>query len=143
MAILAGLVVLWLAVPSSLLLRPVALSISGTTVHFTRDTPFGAVYAYWSTEVQSRLGECHAPAAPVLTFYQDGDNLIALEGRAPEPGPVTVRYKLDPALQLCVEPGEQFIKTTTHKVRLAGLIPLRPMRTRWLCVNNGAPCARL
>ncbi|MFG6535683.1 hypothetical protein ACGYK5_17800 [Sulfitobacter sp. 1A16787] len=120
---------IWSLVPSSLFLRPHSLTVSavagGYEAAFARATPLGSVRAAWHTEVQGRV-ECDA---------QD-DGLTRYEARGLE----VVPFRIEPGLAACLGPDQPFAYVTTHTVFLAGLVPLRPATTVWLCPALGKPC---
>jgi len=143
--VISLLIAVWLILPSSAFIRPVGLSIYDGRILFTRATPLGSVYAYWGTEVQSSLGECHAPDVPSRTFYQSrsGSGIADSPGRTKH-GELTVVFGIHPLLKPCIpDGGERFVVVDTHQVLIFGVIPLRAARSRWSCHADGSPCLRI
>lgn len=108
---------LWLAVPSTVFLRPVAtlLDVDTGRVTFTRETPFGTVTARWRTEI-TLVGrddfECNSGRWSIATYQQRAGD--------------TVQYQIGEWANDCVEAGPPFIMRTVRQVLLFDVIPLRP-----------------
>jgi hypothetical protein len=66
-----AVLVLWVSVPTSLLLRPVAYEMRGGMVYATRELPVGSVWARWGDAV-TRYG---FDGQPVETCRQSGVHL--------------------------------------------------------------------
>ncbi|KQI68685.1 hypothetical protein AN189_07190 [Loktanella sp. 3ANDIMAR09] len=116
-AILVGAAIL--AIPSSLFLRDISLTVDGRTVRYVRETPFGDVTAEWHAEITLIDGdgfECASGPWAVATYQQIPGN--------------TVTYDLGSWADKCIEAGPPFYLTTTRRVLLFGVIPLRKMVQR-------------
>ncbi len=116
----------WIVTPSSLFVRPVALSYNDGLFEFVRETPFGTVDGRWTQEIRSRLGECsHSDGST----YQD-------QGLEP------VSYPPSEQLEPCVPTDDFFVVAVSRNVLLGGVIPLRASREEWTCLPDGTPCER-
>jgi len=116
--VLVGGFLLWLAVPSGLFLRDISMAVDGRTVRYVRETPFGAVTAEWTAEITLIDGaefECSSGAWRVADYQQTKGN--------------SVTYDLGPWADQCLEAGPPYYLTTTRRVLLMGVIPLRKMQT--------------
>lgn len=125
--VFAALAIAWLALPSSVFLKPEAIIYDGRIVTLQRQTPLGSVTSTWDRElyvVGTHL-ECHAPTS--LAQHQ------RVSGRVdPETGETVAENTVtwiegDWALP-CLMAEPPIIATHTWQVRLFGLIPLRPVR---------------
>lgn len=121
------LAIAWLALPSSVFLKPEAIIYDGRIVTLQRQTPLGSVTSSWDRElyvVGTHL-ECHAPTS--LAQHQ------RVSGRVdPETGETVAENAVtwiegDWALP-CLMAEPPIIATHTWQVKLFGLIPLRPVR---------------
>lgn len=113
------ILIVWLAIPTSLFLQPQFLHYNGRDVIFVRLTPYGDVSADWATEVDivNSMDECAA----------DGNALYQVVKEARSKGRIAdaVRYKTDPRLWPCLDQyGEKIIRHT-WVAKLFGIIPLR------------------
>ncbi|KQI67058.1 hypothetical protein AN189_17705 [Loktanella sp. 3ANDIMAR09] len=109
----------YLAVPSSLFLRDVSMTVDGDRVRYVRETPFGDVTAEWHAEITLIDGdgfECASGPWQVATYQ-------AIPGN-------TVTYNLGSWADDCLEAGPPYYLTTTRRVLLFGVIPLRKMTQR-------------
>lgn len=105
---------LWVAVPSDLFIRTVALTVEGDRVRFVRELPFGQVDAQWRAEITLIDGdgfECNSGPWNVATYQPINGN--------------TVTYQIGSWARQCLEAGPPFYLTTTRRVLLFGAIPLR------------------
>lgn len=107
----------WIAVPSSVFLQPVSLSVSGRTLTMVRLTPFGDVTARWTGEITmlDRGGmECPAGGGTMLAQVVHND---------------LVRRDLGEWAAPCLDAGPPFVLRFEFQVMLFGLLPLRPVIT--------------
>lgn len=105
---------LYLAVPSSVFIRPSAVIYDQGYATIKRDLPFGAVTARWSRQMHvSRIGmECHTPdRIEVMRPTPDG----------------TVTYAVGDDVIPCLMQDPPIIATHRWQVLLFGFIPLRPV----------------
>lgn len=107
----------WFLFPTRHLIREVALNVSGETVRFIRELPYGHVTARWRSEITLIDGdgfECNSGAWAEAEYQ-------------PIPGN-TVTYRLGHWADACLDAGPPFYLTTTRQALLWGVIPLRPSR---------------
>lgn len=104
----------WLAVPSSLFIREVSITVDGDRVTFTRELPWGEVPGVWASEITLADGATCSSGGwqPALYQQQEGN---------------TVTYPLGGWARECVEAGPPFYLRTVRWVMLWGWLPLRPM----------------
>ncbi len=119
--VLVLIVGLWLAIPPRMFLRQIEMVYLPETreIVLVRETPWGDVDALWWASITlvgvsaDALNECHSGPAGLTTFQ-------AVEGN-------TVRYRLGPWAQPCLDQGPPFYITSKRVVLLLGFLPLRPM----------------
>lgn len=108
----------WVAVPSSLFIVQISLTVKDGEVRLVRETPFGPVRARWWSEItliDSDGFECNS-GTKREAYYQE------------VPGN-TVTYRLEGWANDCIDAGPPFYMTIHRQVMLLGFIPLRPVRT--------------
>ena len=106
--------VIWVAIPSSLFLKPesVAVSEDGQVV-FVRSLPLGRVTARWTIKIRVIYSDGHVCVNSGETVYtQEDDN--------------TVVYNFGEWADRCLEQGPPLNVIFTRQVLLLGIIPLRP-----------------
>lgn len=102
----------WSLLPTSSFIKEVSVEVVGGDVIFVRELPFGNVTAQWQSEITLLNGyECNSGGWNVAN-YQD------VSGNA-------VMFKLGDWADKCLEAGPPFYLTTTRRVLLFGIIPLR------------------
>lgn len=109
----------WWAIPSSLFIRTVSLTVDGDVARFTRELPRGEVRARWHSEITLIDGEefeCNSGGWRIAHYQQVPGN--------------TVRYALGNWADDCIAAGPPFYITTTRQVLLWGFLPLRPSTNR-------------
>ena len=111
--VVAGLgalaVVAWIALPTSVFLRPADAYIDGDEIVLVRNARWFDVVADWTTEIENASGqECHNAGRSV---YQQGLR--------------TVRWTAGEALRECIERGPPMTIRMSWGARLFGVIPLR------------------
>lgn len=103
----------YLAVPSSMFFRPIALTIDGDDLRFVRETPFGAVDVSWSAEM--------------VLLATEGYECVGSGVREIQPAPGNVvRGKIGPWAEFCIDLGPPFVLRYHYQVLLFGWLPLRP-----------------
>lgn len=110
---------IWFAVPSSVFIRNISISVEGRTIRYVRETPFGDVTAEWQAEItliDADGFECNSGGWNVATYQVAPGN--------------TVTYDLTDWADPCLEAGPPFYLTTTRRVLLFGVIPLRQVVQR-------------
>lgn len=108
----------WIAVPSSVFLRPVAFDVQADMVRFVRETPFGTVQGEWFSEITLIDGnglECNSGEYRAATYQ-------AIEGDA-------VSYRLQDWARPCLDAGPPYFVSNSRRIILFGFLPLRPVRT--------------
>lgn len=108
---------LWIMVPTSVFIREISLTVTGPTVRFVRELPFGHVSARWRSEITLIDGdgfECNSGAWRQAEYQ-------------PIPGN-TVTYQIGDWAKDCLEAGPPFYLSTTRQVLFMGIIPLRQSR---------------
>ena len=117
------LVGLWLALPSSLMLRPLSMSISQDAddgrwmVTTVRETPWGAVDATWWATIR------------VTGAGREGEACQGSGLGRYEPAPSdTNKYAIGEWAFDCLRAGPPLVITYTRQVWFAGVIPMRPVR---------------
>ncbi|KQI67332.1 hypothetical protein AN189_16380 [Loktanella sp. 3ANDIMAR09] len=120
--VLSTLIVLvflgWLFIPSSLFLRDISMTVTGRTVQYVREVPYGSVTAEWNAEITLIDGEefeCSSGAWRIAHYQVVSGN--------------TVTYDLGAWADKCLEAGPPYYLTTTRRVLLFGKVPMRQMRT--------------
>lgn len=115
------LMVAWLTCSTQFLMGVEDIHYDGDQVTFVRTTPFGDVWAEWTTEIRvSRESkECHSGRHRAL--YQQ-----IPEGNAEGATPHTVNYSLGPWATPCLNFGPPLIIVNSWQAYLFGVIPLRP-----------------
>ena len=116
--LMAVLGILWLLIPPTLFLKPVAtvVDVAAETVTIKRLTPFGAVSARWKSEItvlHNENFECNSGRWQTA-YYQKA------------PGD-TVTYPIGEWAERCMALGPPFVLRVTRQVMLFGVIPLRSM----------------
>lgn len=110
----------WLAIPSSVFLKPYDLDINGERVTFVRDTPLGSVDVRWVGEVV-RLSPIRGPK---LTCVQSGvARFEELPGNQVE-GDKTVWFGP------CIDAPGEYLYRVSFRVLAFGWFPLRPVTMR-------------
>ncbi len=102
--------------PSSIFIRVIGLDMQGRTITFARELPYGDVYGEFSGEIVREDGmECHSgPWQPNHYQVQEGNVIVSTISEWAWP---------------CVDLGAPYYIRYMIRVRLFGLIPLRPFET--------------
>ena len=103
----------WLLVGTDLLIRPQAIKYDGKNVTFVRKTPFGDIWANWTTEIRvsETSLECHSPLGRSVYQRIDGD---------------TVSWELGAWADPCLSNGPPLVIVDSWQALIFGVLPLRP-----------------
>ncbi len=103
----------YLAVPSSSLVHPIALTLDGDQLTFVRETPYGAVDVMWSSEI--------------VMLENEGFECGGSGVRNIQPSPRNlVRAKIGRWADYCISLGPPFVLRYQYRAMLFGWLPLRP-----------------
>ena len=113
----------WLAVPSSVFMRPQALIYERDAegqmwTIFVRETPFGEVSAQWESELEVLASRTECSAFGRSPYQPVADD--AATGAIPD----TVRWKTSPEMLPCVEAIRPTIMRHSWRVDQIGPVPL-------------------
>ena len=103
----------WLLVGTDLLIRPQAIKYDGKNVTFVRKTPFGDIWANWTTEIRvsETSLECHSPLGRSVYQRIDGD---------------TVSWELGAWADPCLSNGPPLVIVDSWQALIFGVLPIRP-----------------
>ena len=110
-----SLTILWWAMPSSLFIRTISITVQDNQVRFVRELPFGEVHGRWRAEITLIDGggyECSSGGWREAFYQMEDGN--------------TVVFDLGEWAADCIEAGPPFYLRRTQSVLLFGVIPLRP-----------------